>query len=194
MPARSIVYATAACPISRYGVCPLCRSASIIEFSKCVRRHHVTNEPGFPLQPFAWRNGAAISVRPFCMSTTVPYWSNMTTLIFCVSSSALAIAVIVSTGLLPETRCLRQRREWNTYVVGPLGRIGLGRTPAREDALSERINSRQFYEADIAGDWRLFPEGAYAFFRAPNFAASVRLVEAIGRLAPGGGEPDVDIR
>jgi 4a-hydroxytetrahydrobiopterin dehydratase len=60
--------------------------------------------------------------------------------------------------------------------------------------VSERINSRQFYAADSAGDWRLFPEGAYAFFRAPSFAASVRLVEAIGRLAPGGGEPDVDIR
>lgn len=60
--------------------------------------------------------------------------------------------------------------------------------------MSERINSRQFHEADGAGNWRLFPEGAYAFFRSRTFAASVRLVEAIGRLAPGGGEPDVDIR
>jgi 4a-hydroxytetrahydrobiopterin dehydratase len=60
--------------------------------------------------------------------------------------------------------------------------------------VSERINSRQFYAADSAGDWRLLPEGAYAFFRAPSFAASVRLVEIIGRLAPRGGEPDVDIR
>ena len=60
--------------------------------------------------------------------------------------------------------------------------------------MSERISSRQFYEAGTATDWRIFPEGAYAFFRTPTFAASVRLVEAIARLAPGGGEPDVDIR
>jgi 4a-hydroxytetrahydrobiopterin dehydratase len=60
--------------------------------------------------------------------------------------------------------------------------------------VSERINARQFHEADRARDWRLFPEGAYAFFRTPSFAESVRLVEAIGRLAPSGSEPDVDIR
>jgi 4a-hydroxytetrahydrobiopterin dehydratase len=60
--------------------------------------------------------------------------------------------------------------------------------------VSERINARQFHEADGAGDWRVFPEGAYAFFGSPSFAASVRLVEAIGRLAPSGSEPDVDIR
>jgi hypothetical protein len=39
-------------PISRYGVCCWCSSASIIEFSKCVRRHQVTNEFGLPVQPF----------------------------------------------------------------------------------------------------------------------------------------------
>lgn len=60
--------------------------------------------------------------------------------------------------------------------------------------MSERIYSRQFHAADGAGDWRAFPEGAYAFFRTGTFAASVQLVDAIGRLAPGGGEPDVDIR
>ena len=60
--------------------------------------------------------------------------------------------------------------------------------------MSERISARQFHNADRAGDWRLFPEGAYAFFRTDSFAASVELVEAIGRLAPGGGEPDIDIR
>lgn len=60
--------------------------------------------------------------------------------------------------------------------------------------MSERINSRQFHEADRTGDWRVFPEGAYAFFRSPSFAASVRLVEAIGRLAPTGSEPDIDVR
>ncbi len=56
------------------------------------------------------------------------------------------------------------------------------------------MNSRQFHAADGAEDWRVFPEGAYAFFRTGTFAMSVRLVEVIGRLAPGGGEPDVDIR
>lgn len=60
--------------------------------------------------------------------------------------------------------------------------------------MSERINARHFYSADSAGDWRLFPEGAHAFFRSGSFAASVRFVEALGRLAPGGGEPDLDIR
>jgi 4a-hydroxytetrahydrobiopterin dehydratase len=60
--------------------------------------------------------------------------------------------------------------------------------------VSERISARQFREADRAGDWRLFPEGAYAFFRSQSFATSVALVEAIGPLAPGGGEPDIDIR
>jgi 4a-hydroxytetrahydrobiopterin dehydratase len=58
----------------------------------------------------------------------------------------------------------------------------------------ERITARQFHEADTARDWRLFPEGAYAFFRSPSFDASVQLVQAIARLAPGGSEPDVDIR
>jgi 4a-hydroxytetrahydrobiopterin dehydratase len=60
--------------------------------------------------------------------------------------------------------------------------------------VSERIDARQFHEADTTGDWRLFPEGAYAFFRSPSFAASVQLVQAIARLAAGGSEPDVDIR
>jgi 4a-hydroxytetrahydrobiopterin dehydratase len=60
--------------------------------------------------------------------------------------------------------------------------------------VSERIHSKQFHAADGAEAWRVLPEGAYAFFRSGSFAASVRLVEAIGRLAPGGGEPDVDIR
>jgi hypothetical protein len=69
-------------------------SASIIEFSKWVRRHHVTKELGSPRHPFAARKGAAASVNPVCMSTTVPYWSNMQTLMVALKSSACAIAVL----------------------------------------------------------------------------------------------------
>src|SRR5262245_56984877 len=47
-----------------------------MEFSKCVRRHQVTKLPGLPSQPLPLRNGVTASVRPFCMSTMVPYWSN----------------------------------------------------------------------------------------------------------------------
>jgi hypothetical protein len=52
-------------------------NASIIEFSKWVLRHQVTNEFALPVHPLLFRKGAATSVRPECMSTTVPYWSNM---------------------------------------------------------------------------------------------------------------------
>src|SRR5713226_2997190 len=77
IPARSSTKETERWPISRYGVCSLWSSASIIEFSKCVRRHQVTNELGSPVQPLALRYGVTASVSPVCMSTTVPYWSNM---------------------------------------------------------------------------------------------------------------------
>ncbi len=40
----------------------------------------------------------------------------------------------------------------------------------------------------------MLPEGAYAFFGSGSFTASLKLVQAIDRLAPRGGEPDVDIR
>ena len=60
--------------------------------------------------------------------------------------------------------------------------------------MSERISARQFHAADGTGDWRLFPEGASAFFRTGTFAASARLVQTIESLAPSGSEPDVDIR
>src|SRR5215469_2234485 len=93
MPARSRTKATERWPISRYEVCSRCRSASIIEFSKWVRRHHVTKELGSPRHPFAARNGAAASRNPVCMSTTVPYWSNMQTLIEVFHSSVGVIAV-----------------------------------------------------------------------------------------------------
>src|SRR5471030_1823873 len=48
-----------------------------MEFSKWVRRHQVTKALGSPAQPLAWRKPAAKSRNPACMSTTVPYWSNM---------------------------------------------------------------------------------------------------------------------
>src|SRR4029077_16907205 len=60
MPQRSITNETARCPISRYGVCSRSHSASIIEFSKCVRRHQVTKLFGFPSQPFFFRKGVAV--------------------------------------------------------------------------------------------------------------------------------------
>src|SRR5262249_24316272 len=54
MPQRSMTYETARCPICRYGVCPRSHNASIIEFSKCVRRHlaaflYVLTEPSLLL-------------------------------------------------------------------------------------------------------------------------------------------------
>src|SRR4030095_5174072 len=69
------------------------RACSDLEFSKCVRRHQVTKASGRPLHPFFVRYGVTASVRPFCMSTTVPYWSNMHTLIVCLSTSAAVMLV-----------------------------------------------------------------------------------------------------
>ena len=71
-----MTFATARCPICRYDVCPRSQSESIIESSKCVRRHQVTKRCGSPLQPLPARNGVTAAVRPPCMSTMVPYWSN----------------------------------------------------------------------------------------------------------------------
>src|SRR5947209_20553404 len=68
-----------------------CSKASIIEFSKWVRRHQVTKAFGSPVHRLAFRNGAATSRRPPCMSTTVPYWSNMQSLI---EDFSVAIGVI----------------------------------------------------------------------------------------------------
>src|SRR5207342_2743153 len=72
--------------------------ASIIEFSKCVRRHHVTKLSGEPFQPFLARNGVTASVSPFCMSTTVPYWSKASALISRLRISGRSIAVSSSLG------------------------------------------------------------------------------------------------
>ena len=82
----------ARCPICRYGVCPRSHSASIIEFSKCVRRHQVTKLLASPASPFL-KNSAPASVRPFCMSTMVPYWSNTSTLISRLRTSGISLIV-----------------------------------------------------------------------------------------------------
>jgi hypothetical protein len=66
-----------------------------------VRRHQVTKEFGFPDQPFFLRKGAAIAVRPPCISTTVPYWSNMQTLDF-------LLDVFVAHGVFPSSAFLYQ--------------------------------------------------------------------------------------
>src|SRR4029077_15284905 len=48
---------------------------------------------GIALPPLRRQERAAASVNPVCMSTTVPYWSNMQTLMEALTSSACAIAV-----------------------------------------------------------------------------------------------------
>src|SRR6516165_11789661 len=98
-----MTYETARCPICRYGVCPRSHNASVIEFSKCVRRHQVTKLFGFPSQPFCFRNGVTASVRPVCISTMVPYWSNASTLISRFRTSGISLIVSLSS-LLNRTR------------------------------------------------------------------------------------------
>lgn len=60
--------------------------------------------------------------------------------------------------------------------------------------VTDRVFSREFHAAEGAEDWRVLPEGAYAFFRAESFAASARFVDAIGGLVGEGDAPHVDIR
>src|SRR5262245_21273051 len=104
MPQRSMTYETARCPICRYGVCPRSHNASIIEFSKCVRRHQVTKLFGFPSQPFCLRKGVTASVRPVCISTMVPYWSNASTLISRFRTSGISLIVSLSSRPPNRTR------------------------------------------------------------------------------------------
>src|SRR5215467_2885068 len=113
MPQRSITNETARCPICRYGVCPRSHSASIIEFSKCVRRHQVTKLFGLPSQPLRLRNGVTASVSPFCISTMVPYWSNASALISRLSTSGVAMAF-----------------KARSFVLWALQRRGLGALPS----------------------------------------------------------------
>lgn len=61
--------------------------------------------------------------------------------------------------------------------------------------MTDRLTPSQFQEADGVEDWRVLGEGACIFFATPSFAASARLVQAIGEL-PGidSNPPKVDIR
>ena len=60
---------------------------------------------------------------------------------------------------------------------------------------ADRITPAQFDESDGIGDWRVFSEGACAFFRTGSLAAGARFVSAISAM-PGLDEhhPEVDLR
>src|SRR5260370_10552852 len=61
--------------------------------------------------------------------------------------------------------------------------------------MTERIRPLEFQAAGGVEDWRVVGEGACTYFRTGSFAASARLVHAIGELV--GVEdhhPDVDVR
>ena len=53
--------------------------------------------------------------------------------------------------------------------------------------MTERISPRKFHEVAGVEDWRVLFSGACARFRTGTFAASVALVDAIGRLADAEG-------
>lgn len=61
--------------------------------------------------------------------------------------------------------------------------------------MSDRISPRQFEEAEGVEVWRVLGDGACAMFRTGSFAASARLVQAIGEI-DGVEEhgPAVDVR
>ena len=61
--------------------------------------------------------------------------------------------------------------------------------------MSDYIGAREFHSAEGVADWRVLGEGACTLLRTGSFAASVRLVAAIGAL-PGieDHRPDLDIR
>jgi 4a-hydroxytetrahydrobiopterin dehydratase len=57
------------------------------------------------------------------------------------------------------------------------------------------ITPKQFYESEDVEDWRVVSDGACTFFRTGSFAASARLVQAIGELAGiDDHRPDIDLR
>ena len=61
--------------------------------------------------------------------------------------------------------------------------------------MTERINSRQFHEADGIEDWRVLYGRAFAHFRTGSFARGLALVDAIGALADAADHhPDIDLR
>ncbi|MDP9250336.1 MAG: 4a-hydroxytetrahydrobiopterin dehydratase [Chloroflexota bacterium] len=61
--------------------------------------------------------------------------------------------------------------------------------------MSDRISPRHFEEAEGVEDWRVIGEGGCIYFRTGSFAASARLVQAIGELAGLDDHPPaVDVR
>jgi 4a-hydroxytetrahydrobiopterin dehydratase len=61
--------------------------------------------------------------------------------------------------------------------------------------VTDGITPKQFHESEGVDDWRVVGDGACAYFPTTSFAASARLVQAIGDL-PGveRHRPDVDVR
>jgi 4a-hydroxytetrahydrobiopterin dehydratase len=61
--------------------------------------------------------------------------------------------------------------------------------------VTDAITPKQFHESEGVDDWRVVGDGACAYFPTTSFAASARLVQAIGDL-PGvePHRPDVDVR
>jgi 4a-hydroxytetrahydrobiopterin dehydratase len=57
------------------------------------------------------------------------------------------------------------------------------------------ISPQQFRESKGVEEWRVIGDGACAYFQTGSFAASARLVQAIGQL-PGveDHKPDIDLR
>jgi 4a-hydroxytetrahydrobiopterin dehydratase len=61
--------------------------------------------------------------------------------------------------------------------------------------MTDRISSTQFHESQGVDDWRVIGDGACAYFRTGSFAASARLVQAIGQLHDVEDHtPDLDLR
>ncbi len=60
---------------------------------------------------------------------------------------------------------------------------------------TDGISAREFRETEGTEDWPVLGDGACTFFRTDSFAASTRLVQAIGEL-PGIDDhrPDIDVR
>jgi 4a-hydroxytetrahydrobiopterin dehydratase len=61
--------------------------------------------------------------------------------------------------------------------------------------MTDGITIREFHAAEGAEEWRVLGDGAYAFYPTPSFAASARLVTAIGELSGLDDQaPNVDVR
>src|SRR5262249_23813991 len=74
-----------------------------------VRRHQVTNALGLPAHPFFARKGATTAVSPPCMSTTVPYWSNMQPFTVSLIAAATVLIVIAPRAIAAEAQQIALR-------------------------------------------------------------------------------------